>query len=953
MANRRNVDRRETPTPYQPRMSTSEAFMKNFLNVVTTLIVITLAFSCQRVAAYATETHALITRTAFARSILGDPNAPLYVTLGIKRFEVNKPLDVYWRTSPDDVDAYYYSDGIGTSNEIFHTESYERCQMNEFNYSTVPADSGNFLDVVRLDDAIMPLQNWVVRGAIREDDTGVLKKATNPGNDHCGEEFSASSQGFLPRSLNHFYDPSSDQPLSPCPAVNGSVCNRATDWALGYVGSDVQQHIDGTRSNFYTYADARNYYWDALTRESHRAADPARYYGVLRELDAEDRMHAWASMFRSMGDVVHLLEDMAQPQHTRNDAHSGLNSPEKQSFEGFTNDRVLGLSSGVGDYVHFFFNQTPSLFPPIKLGNYPGPGGAVMFAKPLDFFTTRLDSPDLDQRYGLADYTNRGFFTAGTLPGTDNHMSPPAIDGNYGVETGSEYSVESPTCESLLNADVRLRAVTCTHYTRAVVDSVSPSYVDTTLPNFIKTPVVSESIFRAASSLAAANMGVDDIRMYEHAIGIAELEAMGNLTVPRAIGYATGMLNYFFRGTLEVKPPDDGVVSVINQGTPHHQDEGYPIKDGSPFSIFGFEKVRLKVKNTTPPITISGSGKVFPQLTDFPGKIVAVAKFHRNPCYQPDLSGEISYDAHTRTATSSCASSPFTNVDQQRTAYSETAVSAEVDVGNNELDADNYNVTFDFSGDPIPINATDLFIQVVYRGYLGLEQDGIAVGSYDVSEPTYSTFVNADNYYEYAFAGPGNWQYADQPPAQQDGVNTVTFCIGQKLVFRYHYGETPTVGIGLLHNQFLRIAMLLDQTPRARRVFSSYPETKNGFEGAPVQPDDPVMSYHLATTGEVNQAPGDHFGTYNYPLRTSFLGIIGDFPLDYQAYYLTTVADWIDEFGQPTIALLHPANPDASLYSFSTPIPLPTSGSYLPEKDHGAVFDTDKEGWCALPIPTS
>ena len=32
----------------------------------------------------------------------------------------------------------------------------------------------------------------------------------------------------------------------------------------------------------------------------------------------------WATTFRSLGDVVHLLQDMAQPQHTRNDSHSGF-----------------------------------------------------------------------------------------------------------------------------------------------------------------------------------------------------------------------------------------------------------------------------------------------------------------------------------------------------------------------------------------------------------------------------------------------------------------------------------------------------------------------------------------------------------------------------------------------------------------------------------------------------
>ena len=37
-----------------------------------------------------------------------------------------------------------------------------------------------------------------------------------------------------------------------------------------------------------------------------------------------DRKAYWATTFRALGDVVHLIQDMAQPQHTRNDPHSGL-----------------------------------------------------------------------------------------------------------------------------------------------------------------------------------------------------------------------------------------------------------------------------------------------------------------------------------------------------------------------------------------------------------------------------------------------------------------------------------------------------------------------------------------------------------------------------------------------------------------------------------------------------
>jgi hypothetical protein len=57
---------------------------------------------------------------------------------------------------------------------------------------------------------------------------------------------------------------------------------------------------------------------------------------------------------------------------------------------------------------------------------------------------------------------------------------------------------------------------------------------------------------------------------------------------------------------------------------------------------------------------------------------------------------------------------------------------------------------FDFSAEPIPINAADLHIQVVFRGDLGAEAgSAIAVGMQDISEPTYITVRNSTDYYSY------------------------------------------------------------------------------------------------------------------------------------------------------------------------------------------------------------
>ena len=62
----------------------------------------------------------------------------------------------------------------------------------------------------------------------------------------------------------------------------------------------------GPKENRFSLLDARDYQYKSLTA-------PAK---VTRDENT-------ALLFNVLGQVLHLLEDMAQPQHTRNDPHAG------------------------------------------------------------------------------------------------------------------------------------------------------------------------------------------------------------------------------------------------------------------------------------------------------------------------------------------------------------------------------------------------------------------------------------------------------------------------------------------------------------------------------------------------------------------------------------------------------------------------------------------------------
>ena len=382
--------------------------------------------------AFDTETHALITRQAFKESMLTSPN--FTNNWGVSRLNVTQPFHFYWNSTAGSV-PFYFTQGTVTlvDNNKMYAEDFERCQMREFLLPRAPEDFHIFDDTVSpagvdVYDTTYPLQNWVVRGAIREDD--VQFKFLGPTEkEHCAAAFKESDQGSVLRSLGHFYDPTKNPPSSG--GLLG-VGTASINWGLGYVDSfAVPLQKDPLSMNHFSYEDARDMAWYALTYET-TSSPGSPLNAAQRQTDAGTRLSAWATAFRSLGDVMHLVEDTGQPQHTRNDPHAAINSVEQQAFEDYTNDRVLGTTDEANGYVRGFFGEIPFTFTPPPLGNYP----VVIFTTPLRYFTTRsVDGTDVQtQRAGLADFTNRTFFTGGTLPDQTSEPLPPhPFDTSYGL----------------------------------------------------------------------------------------------------------------------------------------------------------------------------------------------------------------------------------------------------------------------------------------------------------------------------------------------------------------------------------------------------------------------------------------------------------------------------------------------------------------------------------------
>jgi hypothetical protein len=109
---------------------------------------------------------------------------------------------------------------------------------------------------------------------------------------------------------------------------------------------------------------------------------------------------------------------------------------------------------------------------------------------------------------------------------------------------------------------------------------------------------------------------------------------------------------------------------------------------------------------------------------------VAVAKYRKRKDYDPQL----------------LTDPPLYGSSDEEFSYS---VSEPIEVGEDGISSSEaVPVTFNFSNSPIPAGVTDLYLQVVFKGTLGNEQDiAVAVGMKDLNEPQHLVFWNCTDYF--------------------------------------------------------------------------------------------------------------------------------------------------------------------------------------------------------------
>jgi hypothetical protein len=406
------------------------------------------------------------------------------------------------------------------------------------------------------------------------------------------------------------------------------------------------------------------------------------YYEMITKPEAIDRRKKVGLLFQTLGHIGHHIQDMAQPQHVRGDWHLSYTSGYSR-YERHVNDEMLEGNLQFRGYA------------PVG-----GPDGGI-FVNPRSFWHTEVMNPAVGR--GMAEFTQTNFVTDDT--NFDKQGKP-----------GSRFPLPRFSDARVHNADANVLLESVGKPVPAVCQAPNPhcfmSFLATNVEDLYRPSESGENPRTSAHSIFDQDLNAHGQTMYS--VNRFTFDTAHAILVKRAVGYTAGFYRFFFRGKLEVGLPQEGIYAAVD----HLSLEGGTKDTG------GFDKVRVNVRNVTP--GLSQGVEPIPA----GGEMRLLVTYHRNRCYVSDLSGEFgalnSNDQPLVADPLGC-----------RTSNPESRLSAPQAASAAINSAAGQDVTFHFLN-RIPINATDVFIRVVYRGTLGQTTDAIAISAEkDISEPSY------------------------------------------------------------------------------------------------------------------------------------------------------------------------------------------------------------------------
>jgi hypothetical protein len=324
------------------------------------------------------------------------------------------------------------------------------------------------------------------------------------------------------RVFNHFFDPQANGNQGRPLTISVVLGRTSPDWALEDRDPESVGTVGG--QNFFSYSDAVSFLFD-----SQRASSRTQ------------RTLAMGQVLLRLGHVIHHIQDMAQPQHTRNDAHG---PPQRAAafYERFTANEI-----------------NPTLDAAILRPN-PLPKASFDFAR-------QFWSDHLEAYRGTADFSSRNYVSSGTNFRSATGFTVAVLPAlNFPKPDGVNVPSGTNKTRRRMVFDVRLLSGRVVQMPMEyIVGDVFDGGSNATLSN--PTPIVFHDKLLASTSLFD--------RVLESLLGpgfrtqsVDENVFRSNygILLPRARSYSAGLIDHFFRGVgaLRVERESDNRFTVTS-----------------------------------------------------------------------------------------------------------------------------------------------------------------------------------------------------------------------------------------------------------------------------------------------------------------------------------------------------------------------------------------------------
>jgi hypothetical protein len=424
------------------------------------------------------------------------------------------------------------------------------------------------------------------------------------------------------RFFNHFHDP-----LRPWGSAGLSSLFGSNPSSIRW----MQNANSG-----WSWQNARDYYWTALTATTQAARD-----------------RNFADTFRALGQVMHLVVDASVPEHVRNDPHPaegicrtiiGIGCFGNYEYWVSDSHGVSG-SAEEGDFIFTYLSNPVGFDPNILQQPTNDSAAPVPVARLIDTdtYTGAASGPNvtLSPAIGIGEFANANFFSEDTISGAypfpnvsalvPSQVSPPGtgkVFRYYAKGTGDGIANDVAAAECILDQAARDQGIFS-----------GPTYF-----------CVDETVWSRTAQVM----------------------------LPRAVGYARGVLDYFFRNGLK------GLAMDMGCGFPP-----FP----NPIELPQYATFGLSVANV--PATALTSGEFATSEAAGPGRIVVVVHYKH--------AGRSHY---------------FTLLDTMATLEAETGAGWTIDMGQMSQ---------------VPAGATEIYFTIAYRGPFGQETDAVigGIGRFD------------------------------------------------------------------------------------------------------------------------------------------------------------------------------------------------------------------------------